>query len=85
MINKKGYKVVRVLKKVIIISLIQICIDNNNVYNFLRFGITYDRFSVNLILSSSPKRSDYDIAEEYLPKTASGFGTGVQFMLLYNH
>ena len=33
MINKKGYKVVRVLKKVIIISLIQICIDNNNVYN----------------------------------------------------
>ena len=59
--------------------------DNNNVYNFLRFGITYDRFSVNLILSSSPKRSDYDIAEEYLPKTVSGFGTGVQFMLLYNH
>ena len=36
---------------------------------------------VNLILSSSPKRSDYDIAEEYLPKTVSGFGTGVQFML----
>ena len=30
---KSGYKVVRVLKKVIIISLIQICIDNNNVYN----------------------------------------------------
>ena len=63
----------------------QINWDNNNVYNFLRFGITYDRFSVNLILSSSPKRSDYDIAEEYLPKTVSGFGTGVQFMLLYNH
>ena len=59
--------------------------DNNNVYNFLRCGITYDRFSVNLILSSSPKRSDYDVAEEYLPKTTSGFGTGVQFMLVYNH
>ncbi len=59
--------------------------DNNSVYNFLRCGITYDRFSVNLILSSSPKRSDYDIAEEYLPKTASGFGIGAQIMLVYNH
>ena len=59
--------------------------DNNSVYNFLRCGITYDRFSVNLILSSSPKRSDYDIAEEYLPKTVSGFGIGAQIMLVYNH
>ena len=59
--------------------------DNNNVYNFLRSSITYDHFSLNLILSSSPKRSDYDITEEYLPRTVSGFGTGIQFMLIYNH
>lgn len=59
--------------------------ENNKAYNFLSCGITYDHFSLNLILSSSPKRSDYDIAEEYLPKTTSGFGTGIQFMLVYNH
>ena len=63
----------------------QIDWDNNNVYNFLRSSITYDHFSLNLILSSSPKRSDYDITEEYLPRTVSGFGTGIQFMLIYNH
>ena len=59
--------------------------DNNNVYNFLRSSITYDHFSLNLILSSSPKRSDYDITEEYLPRTVSGFGAGIQLMLIYNH
>ena len=59
--------------------------DNKNVYNFLRSSITYDHFSLNLILSSSPKRSDYDITEEYLPRTVSGFGAGIQLMLIYNH
>ena len=59
--------------------------DNKNVYNFLRSSITYDHFSLNLILSSSPKRSDYDITEEYLPRTVSGFGVGIQLMLIYNH
>ena len=59
--------------------------ENNHIYNFLQCGITYDHYSLNLILSSSPKRSEYDIAEEYLPKTVSGFGRGVQLMLVYNH
>ena len=45
MINKKGYKVVRVLKKVIIISLIQICIDNNNVINV---NISINKIGVNI-------------------------------------
>ena len=58
---------------------------NNHQYNFLRGSITFDHYSLNLILSSSPKRNEYDIAEEYLPRSVSGFGRGIQFMLIYNH
>ena len=63
----------------------QIDWDNNHMYNYLRWGVTYDRFSLNFILSISPRRGDYNIATEYLPKTVAGFGTGLQFMLIYNH
>ena len=63
----------------------QIDWDNNHMYNYLRWGITYDHFSLNFILSISPRRGDYNIATEYLPKTVAGFGTGLQFMLIYNH
>ena len=59
--------------------------ESNNVYHFLSSGITFDHFSINLILSSSPARREYDIAEEFLPKTTSGFGKGIQLMLIYNH
>ena len=63
----------------------QIDWDNSHIYNYLRWGITYDHLSLNFILSISPKRSDYDIAKEDLPKTIAGFGTGLQFTLIYNH
>jgi hypothetical protein len=63
----------------------QIDWDNSYMYNYLRWGITYDHFSLNFILSISPKRGDYEIAKEDLPKTVAGFGTGIQFMLIYNH
>ena len=63
----------------------QIDWDNSHMYNYLRWGITYDHFSLNFILSISPRRGDYNIAKEYLPKTVAGFGTGLQFMLIYNH
>ena len=63
----------------------QIDWDNSHIYNYLRWGITYDHLSLNFILSISPKRSDYDIAKEGLPKTIAGFGTGLQFTLIYNH
>ena len=63
----------------------QIDWDNNHMYNYLRWSVTYDRLSLNFILSNSPKRGDYDIAKEDLPKTIAGFGTGLQFMLIYNH
>ena len=57
----------------------------NRSYNYLRWSATYDKFSLNLILSQSPKRSAYNIPIEYLPKTVAGFGTGIQFMFIYNH
>jgi len=63
----------------------QIDWDNSHMYNYLRWGIIYDHFSLNFILSISPKRGDYEIAKEDLPKTVAGFGTGLQFMLIYNH
>ena len=63
----------------------QIDWDNSYIYNYLRWGITYDHFSLNFIFSISPRRDDYNMAKEYLPKTVAGFGTGLQFMLIYNH
>jgi hypothetical protein len=63
----------------------QIDWDNSHIYNYLRWGITYDHFSLNFIFSISPRRGDYNIAKEDLPKTVAGFGTGVQFMFIYNH
>ena len=59
--------------------------DENHIYNYLRWSSIYDHYSLNLILSISPKRADYNIPLEYLPKTLAGFGTGIQFMFIYNH
>ena len=58
---------------------------NNHIYNYLRWRNIYDHYSLNLILSFGPKRADYDIPPEYLPKTLVGYGTGIQFMFIYNH
>ena len=59
--------------------------DENHTYNYLRWRSTYDHFSINFILSFNPKRKDYNVPVEFLPKTLAGFGTGIQFMLIYNH
>ena len=63
----------------------QIDWENSHIYNYLRWSVTYDHFSLNFIFSISPRRGDYNIAKEYLPRTVAGFGTGLQFMLIYNH
>jgi len=59
--------------------------DENHISNYLRWSSIYDHYSLNLILSINPKRADYNIPLEYLPKTLAGFGTGIQFMFIYNH
>jgi hypothetical protein len=58
----------------------QLDLEENRSYNYLRWSSTYDHYSLNFILSISPKR-----AEENLPKSLAGFGTGLQFMFIYNH
>ena len=54
-------------------------------YQYLRWSSTYDTYSLNMIISMNPKRNQYDIPVSLLPKSLSGFGTGIQFMFIYNH
>jgi hypothetical protein len=63
----------------------QFDLEENHSYNYLRWSSTYDHYSLNFILSISPKRTDYNIPNELLPKSLAGFGTGLQFMFIYNH
>lgn len=68
-----------------IMLISQVDWETNHWNHFIRWGSTFDKFSLNFILSKSPKRTDYAIPSEYLPNTVAGFGTGFQFMLIYNH
>jgi len=63
----------------------QFDLEENRSYNYLRWSSTYDHYSLNFILSISPKRADYNLPEEHLPRSLAGFGTGFQFMFIYNH
>jgi len=63
----------------------QFDLEENHSYNYLRWSSTYDHYSLNFILSISPKRTDYNIPNELLPNSLAGFGTGLQFMFIYNH
>jgi hypothetical protein len=59
--------------------------EEEHAYHYIRWSATYDRFSLNFIMSSNPKRKEYSIPAEYLPKTVAGFGSNFQFMFIYNH
>ncbi|MDP6755288.1 MAG: hypothetical protein QF769_04140 [Candidatus Marinimicrobia bacterium] len=63
----------------------QFDLEENHSYNYLRWSSTYDHYSLNFILSISPKRTDYNIPNELLSNSLAGFGTGLQFMFIYNH
>ena len=54
-------------------------------YHYFRWSSTFDSYSLNMILSLNPKRNQYNIPENTLPKSILGFGTGIQFMFIYNH
>ena len=58
---------------------------DDKTYQYLRWSSTYDAYSLNMIISMNPKRNQYDIPANLLPKSLSGFGTGIQFMFIYNH
>ena len=61
----------------------QFDLEENHSYNYLRWSSTYDHYSLNFILSISPKRSEY--LPITMPNSLAGFGTGFQFMFIYNH
>ena len=63
----------------------QFDLEENHSYNYLRWSSTFDHYSLNFILSISPKRVDYNLPEEHLRRSLAGFGTGFQFMFIYNH
>ena len=54
-------------------------------YHYFRWSSTFDSYSLNMILSLNPKRNQYNIPENTLPKSISGFVAGIQFMFIYNH
>ena len=54
-------------------------------YHYLRWSSTFDNYSLNWILSLNPKRNQYNVPENTLPKSIAGFGTNIQFMFIYHH
>ena len=66
-----------------LIFISQLDLEENRSYNYLRWSSTYDHYSLNFVLSISPKRAEY--LPIIMPNTLAGFGTGFQFMLIYNH
>jgi hypothetical protein len=61
----------------------QLDLEENRSYNYLRWSNTYDHYSLNFVLSISPKRAEY--LPIIMPNILAGFGTGFQFMFIYNH
>ena len=66
-----------------LIFISQFDLEENRSYNYLRWSSTYDHYSLNFILSISPKRAEY--LPTIMPNTLAGFGNGFQFMFIYNH
>lgn len=59
--------------------------QEDRVYSYFRWSATYDKFSLNFLLSQSPKRKEYGLPVEVSPKSVAGFGSGIQFIFIYNH
>ena len=68
-----------------IMLISQVDFEENRNYHYVKWSSTYDYFSLNFILSISPKRSTYNTDSVTLPLSLAGFGTGLQIMLIYNH
>ena len=59
--------------------------SEQKIYHFLRWSSTFDNYSLNWILSLNPKRNQYDISGNMLPKSIVGFVSNIQFMFIYHH
>ena len=58
--------------------------EHKRYFNFLRLSRTYDNYIFNLLLFSNPERSDF-IKEEIEFAGLTGFGKGMQLMVIFNH
>jgi len=52
-----------------LMAITQIDWKSKRAFYYFRWGITYDHFSINFLLSANPKRVDYNVQEEYLPRS----------------
>jgi hypothetical protein len=70
-----------------IMGLVSYDWENERISNFLMWQRTYDHLSLHLILYANPKREQYYINDipVPLPETLTGFGNGIQFMIVFNH
>lgn len=68
-----------------LMAITQIDWKSERISYYFRWGITYDYFSINLLISASPKRVNYDFPDSYLPTSLAGFGNVFNLMLIYNH
>ncbi|MCH8837232.1 MAG: hypothetical protein IIA60_05435 [Candidatus Marinimicrobia bacterium] len=57
--------------------------DSSRTYSYFRWARVYDRTSFNIMVSRNPRRSDY--GNQFLDPNLAGFGTSLNFMLVYNH
>ena len=55
------------------------------IYHYLRWSTKFNNYSLNWIFSLNPKRNQYNVSENMLPKSIAGFGTNIQFMFIYHH
>ena len=58
--------------------------ENKRYFNFLRLSRTYDNYIFNLLLFSNPERNEFSAAEIELAGL-TGFGKGMQLMVIFNH
>ena len=55
------------------------------IYHYLRWSNKFNNYSLNWIFSLNPKRNQYNVSENMLPKSIAGFVTNIQFMFIYHH
>ncbi len=63
----------------------QVGADLEKMYHHLRWTSTYNYYSLNFICTFYPEKSNFEGNEELLHNSSIGYGTGLQFMLIYNH
>ena len=59
--------------------------SEKKIYHYFQWSSSFNTFGLNLILSINPNRNEYNVPENILPKSLSGFGKAIQLVFTYNH